>query len=608
MLKNYFKIAFRNLWRNKAFSFINITGLSIGIAVCFIILLLIQDELSYDRFNDKADRIVRIVFRASINGGKIDEPFVMPPVGQTLKKDYPEIQEATRLRNYGKPKVSFGDKTFKEGSFAYVDSNFFHVFTLPLLKGDARTVLLQPNSVVITQETAKKFFGNDDPIGKVLNFKSYNALYKVTGVIDKVPSNSHFHFDMFGAMSGMPDAREQNWMSSNYFTYLLLSKGYDYKKLEAKLPAVIEKYMGPQIMQSMGMSLSQFRTKGNQLGFALQPLTDIHLYADSQKELEPGGNVQYLYIFGAIALFMLLIACINFINLSTAGAAKRAKEVGVRKVMGSLRSDLVRQFLLESLVVTIVALILALLFVQLSLPAFNDIASKKLAMGFNAGTILSLFALLLFVGLLAGAYPAFFLSSFKPVAVLKGRFLQGKKSVGLRSGLVVFQFFISITLIIGTIIVYRQLQYIQNKKTGYDKDHLLVVSNSWALGKNESVFKEELLQDSRVVNVATSAYKPAGPSNSNNTIAYPDGNDNQVARILNYHIDEQYIPVMGMQIVSGRNFSKLFSTDSSGIIINESAARIFGWGNGAVGHTLTEANSSQQQKKTVYRHWYSEGF
>ncbi|MES2328935.1 MAG: ABC transporter permease [Bacteroidota bacterium] len=597
MFRNYIKIALRNLWRRKTFSAINIAGLAIGIAVCFIILLFIQDELSYDRFNEKADRIVRISFNASINGGKINEPHVMPPVAQTLKKDYPEVEEATRLRTYGTPKVIYGTKIFKGASLAYVDSNFFQVFTITLLIGDKPTALLKPNSIVLTEETAKKYFGNTEPIGKILSLTNDGVLYTVTGIMEKIPTSAHFHFDMLGSMNSLQDAREQSWLKSDYFTYLLLTKGYDYKKLEGKLPAVVKTYMGPQIAQSMGLSLDQFHSKGNELGFALQPLTDIHLHSNGHYEIEPAGNAQYIYIFGAIAIFMLLIACINFINLSTAGASKRSKEVGVRKVMGSLRTDLIKQFLLESVLVTLLALIVTLILVQIALPEFNQLAGKNLALGFNSKTILPILTLTLLVGLLAGVYPAFFLSSFNPVRVLKSRFVPAGKTISLRSGLVVFQFFISVGLMIGTTVVYQQLKYIQNKQLGYDKEQLLVLNNSWALGKNEQVFKNELLKDSRVLNIAISSYRPAGQTNSNNTLIYPDGKDNELTKILKYHIDEAYIPTMGMQLVQGRNFSKALSTDSSGIIINEAAARSFGWGNSAVGHTITQADYNAGQKR-----------
>lgn len=603
MLQNYLKIAYRNLIKNKVYSFINICGLAIGIATCLVISLFVQDELSYDRFNEKADRIVRVVFKANINGGKINESCVMPPTAQALKNDYTEVQEATRLRNFGTPRVVIGEKLFNDALMAYVDANFFDVFTIPFLQGDPKTALIQPNCVVLSKAAAQRYFGNENPMGKVIYFKkgADAPAFRVTGLFDKIPSNSHFHFDLLGSMASDDEAKSTSWLTSNYFTYLVLAEGVDYKKLEAKLPATVEKYMGPQILQAMGMSLSQFRTKGNELGLHLQKLADIHFYSEGTNELEASGDIKYVYIFGAIALFMLLIACINFMNLATAGASKRAREVGVRKVLGSVKLELVRQFLLESILLTSFAVALSMLLVQVALPIFNDLSGKNLHLDFMANplTLAGLLAFGLVVGVLAGSYPAFFLSSFKPVAVLKGRFTGSKKTIGLRSGLVVFQFCISICLIVGTTVVYQQLSYIQNKKLGYDKDQLLVLQNSWALGKNEAIFREELLKDSRVVNVTASPYRPAGPTNSNNSLAYPENNEAQIMRTLQYGIDDQYIPTLGMKIVEGRNFSKAFASDSAGIIINEAAAKAFGWGNNAVGHHITRNNSFKKVYKVI---------
>ena len=291
------KIGWRNLIKNKTFSFVNIAGLSIGIATCFIIMLYVQDELSFDRFNAKADRIVRIVFKANINGGKIFEANVMPPVAQAMKNDYPEVQDATRLQQAGAPKITYKDKTFKEDQLAFVDPNFFSIFSLPLVEGDAKTALQQPNTIIITKAVAKKYFGNEDPLGKALNFPDNHAVLTVTGVMNEVPANSHFHFDLFGSMTGLDQAKSDSWMESNFFTYLLLKPGADYKALESKLPGMVEKYMGPQIQQAMGMSLNQFITKGNQLGFALQPLTSIHLASHSNYELTPPGNSMYVLCF-----------------------------------------------------------------------------------------------------------------------------------------------------------------------------------------------------------------------------------------------------------------------------------------------------------------------
>lgn len=603
MILNYIKIAWRNLLKNKLYSFINIFGLAIGIATCLIIMLFVQDELSYDRFNEKADRIVRIIFKANINGGKISESNVMPPTARTLKNDYPEVQEATRLRNFGKPRIILGENTINDATLAYADSNFFDVFSISLLKGNPKTALSQPNFLVLSKKTSERFFGNQDPIGKIIYFKKdENVPFKITGVFDDIPLNSHFHFDMFGSMASDTEAKSSSWMSSNYFTYLVLPKGYDYKKLEAKMPQMVEKHMGPEILQAMGMTIGQFREKGNELGFVLQKLTDIHFNSSSTNELEPGGDKMYVYIFGIVALFMLLIACINFMNLSTAGASKRAKEVGVRKVMGSAKMDLVGQFLLESIILTALSLLVAIILVQIFLPAFNDISGKTLTFSIaqNPQIIIVLLLFGLFIGLIAGSYPAFFLSSFKPILVLKGRFSGTKNSIGLRQGLVVFQFCVSVCLIIGTAIVYLQLSYIQNKKLGYNQNQLLVLPNSWALGKNEALFKEILLKDSRVVNVTTSPYKPAGPTNSNNSLAYPEADDSQIMRTLQYGVDDQYIPTMGMEMAEGRNFSRKFSSDSTAIVINETAAKAFGWGKNSVGHSITRLIDNNGKKK-VYQ-------
>ena len=595
MIKNYFKTAFRNLFKNKIFSAINIFGLAIGIAICLIIMLFVSNELGYDRYNKKADRMVRISFRGSAAGETFNEASIMPPVAQTMKTDFPEVQEATRIRDYGTPRLIYGDKSFKEDAFAFVDSNFFQVFTLPLIEGDAKTALLEPNTIVITKSLAHKYFGNEDPMGKVISFKDgANVPCKVTGVIDKVPVNSHFHFEIFASMVGLPESREPTWMSSNFYTYLVLPVGYDYKKLEAKLPKIVDKYMGPQMLQAMHVTLADFRKKGNDLSFHLQPVTDIHLHSNFANDLSPAGDIRYVYIFGAIALFMLLIACINFMNLSTAGASKRAREVGIRKVLGSMKLALVRQFLLESVLITAIALLLAIVFMYMALPVFNKLAGQSLTLQFADHPLLlpGLLLFVLLVGIMAGSYPAFYLSSFKPVAVLKGKFTSGKKSIGLRSGLVVFQFFISIILIVSTTVVYKQLSFIQHKKLGYDKNQVMVLPDTWMLGKNEAIFRRQLLNDPRIANVSNSGFLPAGPSNNNNFFVYPGENPNQMVKTLRYEVDENYIPTLGIKLVTGRNFSKGLTSDSSGIILNETAAKVFGWGENAPGHIISTTKHS----------------
>ena len=579
MLKNFFTIAFRNCWRNKATSLIHIAGLGLGIATFLLIVLFVQHERSYDRYNKKADRIVRVDFHGKMNGGETREATVMPPVAAAMKQDFPEVEVATRLVNQGVHRITYGDKTLREDAMAFVDSNFFQVFTLPLIEGDPRTALLHPNSAVITKAMARKFFGNADPMGKVLEFRDDSMAMTVTGVIDKVPANAHFHFELFASMAGYADSRSTSWMTSGYYTYLVLPAGYDPKRLEAKLPSLVEKYMGPQLKASLGVTLSQFRAGGNSLGFELQRLTDIHLHSNLSGEIEPPGDIRYVYIFSAVGIFMLLIACINFINLSTAGAGKRAREVGIRKVLGSVRGQLISQFLIESLLLTFVGTAIAITLLYFSLPLFNQIAGQELSLNWSGAIWLipTILGIVLATGVLAGLYPAFFLSAFNPVTVLKGLFTPGGKSATLRSTLVTFQFVISICLIIGTAIVYQQLSYIQHKKLGYDRDKVLVVQESFWLQNNQDYFRHELAEDPRIVSVSASAYLPAGQTNNSVFICYPDGRRNDLMYSSQYSVDEQYIPTLGMQVIAGRNFSRDFPSDSTAALINETAAIKLGW-------------------------------
>ncbi len=598
MLRNYLKIAWRTLLVNRTFSMINILGLAIGLSSCMLISLFVLDELSFDRYNEHADRIVRVVFKGNMQGGKINEAHVMPPVAQTLKADYPEVIEATRLRQVGSPTVIIDNKQYTGDQIAFADANFFHVFSLPFDEGDASTALKETNSLVISTSVANKYFGKQNPIGKTLRFKDDNTPYKVTGVMNEIPENSHFHFDIFASMTGFEDAKSASWMISEFFTYLLLPKGYDYKLLEAKLPRTVDKYMGPQLKQAMGVSMSEFKKGGNDLGLYLQPLTAIHLHSDFLYDLGNNGDILYVYIFAVLAVIMLVLACINFMNLSTASASKRAREVGIRKVMGSQRRELIGQFLLESILLTFIALLLAAIFCYFALPLFNHLSGKNLTSQLQSIPSL-LPGLLLFgliVGILAGSYPAFSLSSFKPALVLKGKTTSNTKGLSLRSGLVVVQFFISITLIIGTTVVYQQLQFIQNKKLGYNKDQVLILPDMWALGKDRNVFRDELIRDPRIVSISSSGYLPAGPSFNNNFMVYPDGETDNLVHTLRYDVDFNYIPTLGMEMATGRNFSKNFGDDSSGVIMNETAMSMMGWKLNDIDHTLTNTNNNGDKR------------
>jgi putative ABC transport system permease protein len=592
MLTNDLRSSWRNLIKNKTFSLIHIAGLSIGMAVCFLIMLYVHHELSFDKFNVNADRIVRIAFDANINGGQISESNVMPPVAAAMKSDYPEVQESARLKTAGYISVIIGDKIIRQQKLGFIDPSFFTVFTLPFISGDQRTALVEPQTIVLTESAAKRIFGNTDPIGKLISINDRNNQLRVTGIIKDIPGTSHFQFDMLGSMSSIPDSKSDSWMRSDFYTYLLLKPGTSVKALEAKLPHMVEKYMGPQIQQVMGISLAQFRTKGNRLGFLLQPLTSIHLYARSNAELLPSGNVMYVYIFSVIAMFMLVVAAINFINLSTAGAYRRAKEVGIRKVIGSGKWALIRLFLTESTLLVFLSLLVSVEMVKLALPLFNELSGKDLKVNFNLNIILAFAGLGVVVSLLSGIYPAVLLSTFNPVKVLKGKITGGFKGFSLRSSLVVFQFFISVALVIGAIVVWQQMRYIQKKQLGYNKEAIMVLPNSYTLGKNETVYKDMLKKDPRIENITVSFYRPAGPTNSNNALAYPEGRENEMMRTVEFHIDENYIPTFDMQMAAGRNFSSEMHTDSTALIINETAAKSFGWdAQSALGKTIIRQNS-----------------
>jgi len=600
MLTNYLKIAWRNMVKNKTFSMINIIGLSLGISVCFIILMYVQHELSYDKYNKNADRMARIEFKAVMNGGQIHEASVMAPVAQAVKSDFPEVEDATRLLNIGGQKVTYGTKTYKNDAVALVDPNFFSVFTLPLTEGDMKNALSKPGTIVISKATAEKYFGNESAIGKTLGFNNNTNLYKVTGVFDKIPDNAHFHFDILGTMLGFKPAESSSWMSGAFFTYLVLRPGANQAALQAKFPLMVERYMGPQIKQEMGLTLDQFRTKGNQLGFVLQPLTAIHLHPQATNELEPAGNASYVYIFGVIGIFMLLIACINFVNMATASASKRAKEIGVRKVIGSDRSQLIAQFLMESALLVFAALAIAFALIIIFLPIFNQISGKTLAFDFNFKLIAGLLALGAIVVVAAGIYPAFYLSSFNPISVLKGKMSTVNKSFSLRSGLVVFQFFISVSLIVGTIVVYQQMRYIQNKDLGYTKEQVVTIPNSYFLGRNEKLFKDIMLNDPRVVSGSLSWYKPAGPTNNNNAMIYPAGRSNVAMKSINFYVDEQYIPTLGIKMAIGRNFSPAIKTDSFAMILNQAAVKALGFTNSNVIGQYVVQNNSNKGKDSRY--------
>ncbi len=601
MLKNYLKIAWRNIRKNKAFSFINIFGLAIGLCSFMFIALFVYSELNYDTFPEESKNLYRVQLSSTGNGDAEVYPFVDVAVGNGMKEEFPEIKTSTRLTTFN-GFIKYDDKQFKEDHIAYADSNFLQLFSIKLLEGNQVTALEQPNSIVISKDFEKKYFGNiASSYGKSIMIGIPGKLYKITGVYDKIPNDAHFHFDSFLSMNGEPWAQKETWSNVGYYTYILLNKNTDPKKLEAKFPQLVEKFVVPEIQRDMGVSLSEAQKSINNFVFKLEPLRNIHLYSNTKYELEANGDIQYVYIFSALALFILLLAGINFTNLSTVKAVKRAREVGIRKVLGSLKKQLITQFLSESVLLTLFALLCAYGFAFLLLPYFNQLAHKNFSYTnfINLSFIAGMLTLCFFTGILAGIYPAFFLSSFNTIKVLKGSSSQSSKKSYLRSGLVVFQFFISISLIIATIIVYQQLHYMQNKRLGFEQDQVLYLPDAELLGGNQDAFEQQITRDSRVVAASISWGVPGIPR-MNGTEIYPKnqtGNGTTIHANI-YNIDYNYLKTLDLQIASGRNFSRDFPTDSGGVLINESMVRQLGWsGTNPIGKSIVR--SGQKEFKVV---------
>ncbi|OIR00655.1 macrolide export ATP-binding/permease protein MacB [mine drainage metagenome] len=584
MIKNYFKIAFRNLWKNKSYSAINIFGLAIGLATCLLITLFITDELSYDTFHTNADRIYRINADIRFGGSEMRISETSDMMGQVLKKDYPQVEEYTRIyNNSGSKLIKKGNEFINEEHVAYFDSTFFNVFTFPAVEGDTKTALNEPNTVVVTESAAKKYFNTTNVLGKTVEVKKGETTqpFKITAVIKDMPHNSDIRFDFMFSMKSA-DYQWGQFTSHNFHTYLLLKKGTDYKAFEKNFPQYIEKYVLPYVQQFIKInSMDEFKKAGNRLDYSLIPLTKIHLYSDYSFELSPSGNIQYVYIFGAVAIFILIIACINFMNLSTARSANRAKEVGIRKVLGTERKTLVTQFLVESTITAFISLFIAIVIAYLVLPLFNNVAAKSLSINdLLSFKILPFIILLPFiVGLLAGSYPALFLSGFKPIVVLKGNANSGFKKSNLRNVLVVFQFTTSVILIIGTIIIYNQLHYIQTKKLGYNKDQVLIINGTGALNNNIKAFKNEVLAMQGVSSATISSFLPVSSSSRNdNSYSKEAVMDSKSGLDLQtWTVDYDYIKTLGMEIVKGRNFSREFGTDTSAVLITETTAKILGY-------------------------------
>ncbi len=576
MIRNYLTVAFRNLRKQKFYSIINILGLSIGLTCFLFIALFVADEFSYDKQSPYTEQIYRMDFSGSVNGNEFITALMSAPAAKTMKADYPEVVDAFRFRSTGNwfVKRKGQELTFKEENAIYADPNFFTFWGQDLIYGDPETCLDRPKTLVLDETTAKKIFGNENPVGQMVVLDGTED-YEVTGVYKDFSANNHFHFSMMLTMLDRDEAKMSMWMSFNFNTYLKLKEGTSPQALEAKFPDLIDSKIGPEIKQFMNLSMDQFEAQGDYAGLFLVPLADIHLYSDKLGELEANGDIKYVYIFSAIGLFILILACINFMNLATARSANRAKEVGIRKVMGAFRSQLIRQFISEAMLISFISTIVAFALAAFLLTYFNDLAGKEISMSqlFSKDFIGIMTIIMIVVGLLSGSYPAFYLSKFRPAETLKGKLNLGFKSGSIRSVLVVLQFTVSIIMIVGTAIVFNQLSYIQNKKLGFDKDQIIMINDAWILRDNVQAFKNEALRDSRIQSATVASFLPVGTSNNNN-VYYPGKNVNtsETHILSNHYIDYDYLNTLDMEIIEGRAFAKDYPTDSTAAILNQSAA------------------------------------
>lgn len=591
MLQNFFLVAFRNLKKQRFYTAINITGLAVGVASCLIIMLYVFNELSYDKHFKDHERVYRVQGEIKFGDNHLLLAVTPGPLAETIQKDYPEVEVVARLWNQTTRIFRRTEESFKERNSIMADSSIFKVLDFRFLSGDPNTALKEPYTMVISRRAAEKYFPGEEAFGQSLIATDGKA-WKITGVYENVPVNTHFNFDFLLAMVTDNYSRDGQWLSNNFHTYVKLKEGSDPKALEAKFPKMVETYAGPQARAALGadFTMEKFKAAGNKIEYTLIPVTDIHLHSDRIAELGPNSDITYVYLFGAVALFILAIACINFMNLSTAKSSTRAKEVGIRKVMGSFRSHLIRQFLTESVLLSVISFLIAIVVAWICLPMFNSLALKDLSLPFDSVIFwLLILAAALFTGVLAGLYPSFFLSAFRPASVLKGNVALGTKSGIIRGALVVFQFWISIVLVVGTIAVNRQLSYIQTKKIGFNKDQVIVIKDAYALKDQLQSFKEEVQKDSRIKAGTISGFLPVEGTYRSDNSYWPAGKgptQDNLVDMQTWGVDQDYVKTLGMKIIDGRDFSRDFLSDSNAVILNQAAVKALGYTGDVVGRKI----------------------
>jgi len=575
MFTNLLKHTIRSFKRQRAYIIINVLGLSIGIACSLLIALYVLHEASYDRYNVKKERIYRLILNGKIGGQEITAASTSAAMGPTMLREFPEIEDFLRMNGRGPTVVKYDNLTFTEEHLIEADSSFFNFFSIPLLKGDIKNLLNSPRRLVLSESTARKIFGDVNPIDKVMKIGSDTLDYVVTGVMADIPGNSHFEANIILSFMTNPGANSPIWLSNSYSTYILLKPNSSVVTVDEKIPPLLVKYVGPEVQKFMGISISDFEAQGNKYRFFCQNLKDIHLDPSIQQQFKDASDPKFLLIFGCIAILIVLIAAINFMNLSTAQSSRRAKEVGIKKIGGSTRGMLITQFLSESFILSLFSLVLALIFIKVTLPYFNNLLGSGLTLELFGKwyTIPALILFTLFVGLLAGSYPAFFLSSFNPYEVLKGNIRSGMQNGRLRKILVVFQFAVSILLIVGTMIMYRQIRFMLNKDVGFNKEQLIVIERAGALGNRVKAFKEAVKRIPGVINIANSTAVP-GRNNNNNGYLIEGRKDETVLMTTNW-VDYDYLDTYQMSLGSGRFFDESYSTDQEACLINEAAMKEF---------------------------------
>jgi len=578
MFRNYLVTGFRNIVKHKFYAVINIFGLTIAITSALFIVLYIVDETSYDDFHDEAETIYRIGLKAKLGDQKFSVFSSPPPLALAMAEEIPEVEGSCRLWAWEDVIIRYEDNAFTEDKFYLVDSNFFEIFTFELVAGDRETVFQDPESIVLTETLAKKYFGDEEPLGKILVVANHKQAMKVTGVAKDPPHNTNIQFNFLLPIYSQQYMRTNTrWLNNFLRTFFKVYPGSDMQNVQAKLHDMVINNVGPELQQAMGIDMEQFaQQKEGQYGFVFQRLQDVHLKSDLQHEMEPTSNVKYLYIFGAIGIFILLIGSINFMNLSTARSAGRSREVGMRKTFGSLRHHLIIQFLIESIIYTFIAAVLSIVLFSALLTEFNLLAAKSIGFEYilSPWMITGLIVIVLVVGFMAGSYPAFYLSRFGIIQVFQGKVAKGMKGGVIRGGLVVLQFTISIFMIICTSVVYKQLIYTQKKDLGYNKDKVIAVFNANRLENNKKALKNDLLQNHSISAVSFASNPIPGIGNTN--VFRKEGSEEDVM-VAQYWSDYDQLDVYQFKLAAGRFFSRAFPSDSSACILNQSAVDAFGW-------------------------------